>query len=137
MRGDLAVVEPSQHVAGPIGRIGCQTFRLQVKGILRPVHHGPCRTDLGLTDRPAGLDIDDDGIVCVDQIVDRIGEDRRPVHCRRPLACRIAAGDELRAYISRCPESGIIECFQIFADGTGRSLLADLRVVPLSRKRPA
>lgn len=31
MRGDLAVGEPPQHVAGSIGRVGCQTFRLQAK----------------------------------------------------------------------------------------------------------
>ena len=42
VRADLAVIEPSQHLAGAIGRVGGQAFRLQGEGVLRPVPHGPC-----------------------------------------------------------------------------------------------
>ena len=54
-----------------------------------PVKHGAGSADLGLTNGPAGLDIEDDRVRRIDQIIVSIGEEGRPAPSTRPLGRRI------------------------------------------------
>ena len=68
-----AVDQPAQHRSGAVGGVGDQAFGMQVEPGLHPIQHGLGRSDLGLPDRPRGLDIDDHGVIRVDQVVGGIG----------------------------------------------------------------
>jgi hypothetical protein len=52
---------------------------------LDPVDHGACRADLRLPYRAARLDIDNDGMVKVDQVVGGVGEEGVALECAGPL----------------------------------------------------
>jgi hypothetical protein len=71
-----------------------------------------------LTDRRRRLDIDDDRVADVDQIVVRIGEERRSAVRRGPPRCRIGRRNELRRDLACCAKCRIVEGGQIFLDGT-------------------
>jgi hypothetical protein len=73
----------------PTGAVGGHSFRIQAELILNPVDHGACRADLRLPDRAARLDIDDDGVVEVDQVVGGVGEEGMPLERSCPLRSRI------------------------------------------------
>jgi hypothetical protein len=80
------------------------------------------RQYLGLTDRRRRLNIDDDRVIDVDQIVGRIGEERRSTMRSGPPRCRIAWRNELRRDLACGAERCIVENGEIFLDRTaGRS----------------
>jgi len=90
MRLDALIFhQPTDHLGSPIGAVTGKAFRIEAKPIHDPLDHRPCRTDLGLADGSRRLDIDDDGIVGVDQIVGGIGEKSWATQSARPLGCRI------------------------------------------------
>ena len=66
--------QPGEVLGRAIGGIGRQPFGIEAEAILGPVDHGACRADLRLPDRAARLDIDNDGMVEVDQVVGGVGE---------------------------------------------------------------
>ena len=53
--------------------------------ILGPVNHRARRADLRLPDRAACLDLDNDGIVEVDQVIGGVGEEGMTLECAGPL----------------------------------------------------
>ena len=71
------------------GGIGGQPFWIEAEAILGPVDHGARRADLRLPDRAARLDIDNDGMVEVDQVVDGVGEEGMPLERSGPLRGRV------------------------------------------------
>lgn len=80
---------------------------------MRPVEHGPGRADLGLPDRAA--DLDDDGVIEIDQIVGGIGEEGLALQGSGPLRRRIGAGDELRLGLAGRAPGGLVERVEILA----------------------
>jgi hypothetical protein len=65
-------------------------FRLDPEGRLGTFNHGPGRPDLGLPDGARGFDIHNDPELDIDEIVVRIGEERRALH----RASHCAAGSD-------------------------------------------
>ena len=76
-------------------------------------------TGLGLADRRRRLDIDDDGIVEVDEIVRRIGEEGPVAVCSGVTGRRIGRRKRLGFNRRGCPECRIVQRVQIFLRGSG------------------
>ena len=77
--------QPSEVLGRAIGSVGRQLFRIEAEAILGAVDHGARRADLRLPDRAARHDIDNDGMVEVDQVVDSVGEEGMPLERSGPL----------------------------------------------------
>ena len=124
--------QPGEHLGRAIGAVGGQPLRLEAEAILGALDHGACRADLGLADRTARLDIDDDGMVHVDQVVGGVGEEGVPLQRAGPLRRRIGPRDELRLHLARRAPGGIVQRVEILlhrAAGLGHRL-------PVDRFRP-
>ena len=67
-------------------------FGIETEVILGPVNHRARRADLRLPDRAARLDIDDNGMVEVDQVIGGIGEEGMPFERAGPLSQPLAEG---------------------------------------------
>jgi len=86
MRLDPALVDqPVEHLRRPVSAIGVQLLGAKAEPVLDPVDHGACRPDLSLANAAAGVDVDDDRIIEIDQIVCSISEEGvslcLQVHC--------------------------------------------------------
>ncbi len=87
--------QPSEVLGWAVGAVGRQPLWIEAEAVLGALDHGARGTDLRLTDGAAWLDIDDDGMVEVDQVVGGIGEEGVPLVRARPLGCRVRLGHEL------------------------------------------
>ena len=99
-----------------ISSSGRKLRRPQAEALLRSVEHDPGRVDLGLPDGAAGLDVDDDCMVKVDQIVGGIGEKGVALQGSGPLRRRIGTRDELRLRFAGRALGGLVERVEILAD---------------------
>ena len=133
VRLDPALVhQPGEHLGRAIGAVGGQPLRIEAEAILGALDHRARRTDLGLADRAARLDVHDDGVVHVDQVVGGVGEEGVPLQRAGPLRRRIGPRHELRLHLARRTPGGIVERVEILlhrATGLGHRL-------PVDRLRP-
>ena len=75
MRLDPALVdEPGEHLGRAVAGVGDQLARPQIVSIGNARDHALCCGHLGLADGSARLDIDDDGMLHIDQVVGRVAE---------------------------------------------------------------
>jgi hypothetical protein len=93
----VLIDQPVQHLGCSIGGVADQLSRIEIEAFERALDHALCRQHLGLTDRRRCFDIDDDRVVGIDQVVGRIGKERRPAVRRGPPRRRIGRCDELVA----------------------------------------
>ena len=107
----------------------------KVANPLHPFDHGPHRSDLGLTDRPGRLHVEDHAVVGVDQVVGGIGKVGRTAPSPGPLRGRIGMRGELRLDRARSAECGIVERFQVFPDGPRRVYGIDAARLPVRLRR--
>ena len=105
--------QPGEHLGRAVGAVGGQPFRVEAEAILGAVDHGACRADLGLADRAARLDIDDDGMVEVDQVVGGVGEEGMPLQRAGPLRRGIGPRDELRLDLAGRAPGGLVQRVEI------------------------
>ena len=66
---------PGQVLGRAVGAVGGEPLGPQAEAILGALDHGAGGAHLGLADRAAGLDVDDDGVVQIDQVVCGVGEE--------------------------------------------------------------
>ena len=123
--------EPREHLGRTIRTVGGQPLRIEPEAILAAFDHRACRTDLGLADRAARLDVDDDGMVHVDQVVGGVGEERVALQRSGPLGSRIGARHELRLHLARCTPGGIVQRVEILA-----APIVGSRPMPSNRPAP-
>ena len=81
--------QPGEHLGRAIGAVGGQPLGLEAEAVLGALDHGARRADLGLADRRGRLDVDDDGVVEVDQVVGGVGEEGVPLQRAGPVRRRI------------------------------------------------
>ena len=93
---------------------------MQIKLVFDAIQHRANRSDFSLSDGPCGFDIDDHGIIGVDQVVGRIGKERRTFARRGPLAGWVGMRCELWLNGGGCTKSRIIKNVEVFAHGTWR-----------------
>ena len=75
VRLDPALVhQPGQHLRRAVAGVGDQLARPQIVAIGNALDHPLGRRDLRLPDGGARLDIDDDGMLHIDQVVGRVAE---------------------------------------------------------------
>ena len=84
--------------------------------ILGPVNHRARRADLRLPDRAACLDLDNDGIVEVDQVIGGVGEEGMPFERTGPLCGGVRLRDELRPDLAGSAPSSLVQRVQILPD---------------------
>jgi hypothetical protein len=85
MRLDTALMhQPGEVFGRSVGGVGRQPLRPQAEALLRTVDHALLRRHLGLADRGGRLDVDDDGVLQVDQVVGAVGEEGEPAVRARP-----------------------------------------------------
>src|SRR5438067_8960034 len=84
----------------------------------RTLDHALRREDFCLADRGRRFDIDDDRVISIDQVVDRIGEEGWSAMRRGPPCCRIGWRDELGRHFACRPECRIVEDGEILLDRT-------------------
>jgi hypothetical protein len=89
VRHDPAADQPAEETASSVRGVGRKPFRLQIEAPLGAIEHGLCRFNLVIGTRWRGLDIDNDGILDIDQVVDPIAE-LHPL--ARALLARIPLG---------------------------------------------
>ena len=130
MRLDPALMhQPGEVLGRAVGTVGGEPCRPETEAFLRPVEHGAGRADLGLADGATGLDIDDDGVVEVDEIVGGVGEEGMALQSAGPLRRRIGARDELRLRLAGRAPSGFIQRVEILAHRSTRPG----EIVPIDR----
>ena len=96
------------------------------------IDHRPRGADLGLPDRALRLDVHDDGVVGVDEVVVAgVGEHRRPLLGRRPLAGGIGVRHELGLGRTGRAEIRVIEGLEILPDRARCFLGVDAARIPL------
>ena len=86
MRCNLAIDQPTEHRSRAVGGVRNQPLGMKIELVLHPVQHCACRANLGLPDRPAGFDIDDDTVIGIDEVIVGIGKECRAFARCRPLA---------------------------------------------------
>jgi hypothetical protein len=85
VRLDTALMhQPGEVLGRTIGGVGRQPCRPQAKALVRTIDHPLLRGDLGLADCGRRLDIDNDGVLQVDQIVGAVGEEGQSTIRTRP-----------------------------------------------------
>src|SRR5262249_36564724 len=110
MRRDLRFVDqPVEVGARTVGRIASKPLGLDVKALLGALDHSPGRAHLGLADGARRLDVHDDAGLHVNQIIVRVGKERRSAHGPRPLRRGIGWRYELRRHFAGGPERSVIE----------------------------
>src|SRR6056297_3036769 len=82
---------------------------MQAEPGLHPLQHGLGRSDLGLSDRPRRLDIDDHAMIRVGPVVVGIAEKCWPLAGRGPLARRLGMRGELGLDLAGRPECGLVQ----------------------------
>lgn len=81
MRLDPTLMDqPGEVLDRAMGAVGGEPRGPEAKALLRSVEHGAGRADLGLPDGATGLEIDDDGVIEIDQIVGGVADEQHPVH---------------------------------------------------------
>jgi len=73
----------------PVSRVRDDTFRVQIKLVFDPVQHRTHRPYFGLPYRSSCLNINDDSMVCIDQVIGGISEERWAF----AGCCLLSAGD--------------------------------------------
>lgn len=74
------------------------------------------RLDPFLTDRRCRFNIDNDGVVVIDQVIDAVGVKGGTAMRPRPSRRRIGLGDELGRLFAGAAECGVIKRGEIFID---------------------
>ena len=123
----LLIDQPVQHLGRAVGGVANQPGRVEIEAFARALDHPLGRRHLGLADRRRRLDIDDDRVVDIDQVVGRIGKERRAPVGRGPARGRIGRRDELRRHLARRAERRIIEDGQILLDRTAGGIRRQTR----------
>ena len=90
MRRDLAFKQPIEHFSGAVGDIAGDMVGRQAKAVLRPRNHRLGHVHLFGDARRRRFDIDDDGVLHVDQIVQAVGKHDFVASARGPRRSRIA-----------------------------------------------
>ena len=85
----LLLHQPVQHLGRAIGTVARQPLGLEAKALSRALQHGAGSPHFGLTHGPGSLHIHDHGRLEVDEVVVRIGKERRTTHRTGPLSRRI------------------------------------------------
>ena len=83
---------------GAVGRVADQAFGLEVEAFLDPIDHRLGRVDLFGPVRRRSLDVDDDASVDIDQVVGRVGVERRAAGRCGPARCRVGQREVLRRH---------------------------------------
>jgi hypothetical protein len=112
--------EPGEVLSRAVCGVGRQSLRVEAEALLGALDHGHRGPDFGLTDSPAGFDVDDHGMVEINQIVGRIGEEGMAFVRACPLGGRIRSGDELRFDRTGRASGCIIERVEILAHRPAR-----------------
>ncbi len=112
-----------------VGAVGGEPFGPEAEALIRPLDHGAGGGHLRWTDGGGRLDVDDDGVVEVDQVVGGIGEEGRSLVGAGPPRRGIRWRDELGRDLRRRPEGGVVQHRQILVDSSaaasaGRPVLA-------------
>jgi hypothetical protein len=110
--------QPGEHLGRAIGAVGAEPLGIEPEAVLDPLDHGPRRPNLRLPDGAAGLDVDNDGVVEVDQVVRRVGEEGLALVRAGPLRGRIRPRDELWRRRARRAPGSIVERVEVLADRT-------------------
>jgi hypothetical protein len=71
-------MKPSEHLGRTICTVGGHSFGIETELILDPVDHSARRADLRLPNGATSLDIDNDGVIEVDQVIGGVGEEGMP-----------------------------------------------------------
>jgi hypothetical protein len=108
---------------------------LQAETLLGSVNHGARGTDFGLPNGAAGLDIEDDRVLGIDQIIGGVGEERVALVSTGPLRRRIGWRDELGLDRAGCTESGGVQGCQILTHGMPGILAEIVDVVAIAWNR--
>ena len=114
-----------------VGAVGDQPLGVEAEALHRAVDHGARGADLRLADRARRLDVDDDRIVCVDEVVGRIGEEGVPLLGAGPLRRGIGGRGELRLDRARRAEGRVVENREVLPDRARRRVGIDRRRVPV------
>ena len=88
------VDQPLQHLARTIRRVAGQPLRVELEALVCPFDHGLGCLDLRLTDGRRSFHLDDDGVIEIDQVVGRVGEEGLPTVGAGPARRRISRRDE-------------------------------------------
>src|SRR5260370_42343510 len=89
MRRDALSNQPTEELAGAIGRISSQTVRFKSQSFLGSHDHCLCRRDFVIGAGGSSFHIDDYGVLNVDQIIEPITELHALVGLRRPGRARL------------------------------------------------
>src|SRR2546430_1850992 len=81
--------KPVQHLGRVIGGVTDQPGAVESEAFERALDHALGCRHLGLPDRCRRFDIDDNRVVDIDQVIDRIGKERWPAMRRGPPRRRV------------------------------------------------
>src|SRR5215469_3933032 len=98
VRGDPSTDEPTEELAGPIGRVRHEALGFQTEPLFGALDHRPGGSDLVVGAGWRRLDIDDHGVLDVDQIVQPVAELYALVGLGRPCRTGIGRRDHLRRF---------------------------------------
>ena len=119
--------QPGKVLGRAKSAVGSWPLGIELEAILGAIDHRARGADLRLPDGSAGLDIDDDGMVEVDQIVGGIGKEGMALVGAGPLSGWIGPRHELRLHLAGRAPGRIVERVEILPDraaaGTCRSTL--------------
>ena len=122
-----STIQPSMG-AGAVGGVADQTIGLHAEALLDPLDHRLGRFDLLRSMRWRGLDVHDDPGLQIDQVVGRVGVERRPARCGGPARRGIGQRDVLARrrwlrwlVVVVARRVGLFERIQVLAHGAARS----------------
>ena len=136
-RDVLRVDEPVEIGRRAVCGVASKPFRLDPEGRLGTFNHCPRGPDLSLPDGARGLDIHNDPELDVDEIVVRVGEERRTLHRASPLCSGVRRRDELWRDGTGRAVGCIIERRQIFLGGAAGCFWIDVLCIPLRTRNRA
>ena len=107
VRAAVAFDGQAQQRPCAVGRVDNQRFWIQIELGIHLPERGLCRSELDLSDRAQQIDIKDDTMVCVDQAIVGMAQERKPFACCRPLAGRTGMRSELGLYFAGRTKRGL------------------------------
>ena len=101
MRCNAFVQEPGKHLTGSIGCIGGEPFRLRAEHLLIPIDHGSGCGHLVIGARWRCLDVDNDGVLYIDNVVETVAKLYTLVRLCRPRRAGVRWRYHLRRFAVR------------------------------------
>ena len=121
VRCDAFANDPGQELSRAVGRIGGEVLRLEPQALLGPIYHGLSSNDLIISARWRRFDIDNDGVLGIDQIIEPIAELHALVRFRSPRRAGIGRRDHLR-WLTLDVAIFLVQGSQELGDGAGLAL---------------